>query len=349
MANKKTKTKKVALSYKDTNSPKILIADDDEATRILLRAAITQWGYQIVEASNGEEAWQILQQPDPPKILIIDWVMPKLDGLSLCKKIEKELNYHPYIIFLTRMSGTENVIEGLEAGADEFLLKPFDMAELRIRIFAGERIIKYRDKLEEKNIELQEYVSKITTLTDEKTKQLIPFGDLAIILQGINNTLDDITKKLDEDTDDNEPGINKIKELQRDLTHTIDIIKSFQSDSRLHALKNKSENEIELIDMSRMQAFFGKDNAAIRDFIKTFINLSSEQIAEIHNAILNKNTKSAKYYFHLLRGASGNSGVMSMYELCSKAEEKIAQEDWATLNEYYLGLLDVIEKLKKLE
>ncbi|MDR3476502.1 MAG: response regulator [Gammaproteobacteria bacterium] len=122
---------------------KVLIADDDPPTRILLRAALSQWGYEIIEAKDGEEAWDILQQPNTPRLLILDWLMPKLDGLGLCQKIKEKPDYHPYIILLTQMTGTTNIVKGLEAGANEFLSKPFNMVELRSRLFVGARIIQY--------------------------------------------------------------------------------------------------------------------------------------------------------------------------------------------------------------
>lgn len=130
----------------DNKSPlKLLIADDDQPTRMLLRAATSQWGYEIVEATNGEEAWEVLQLNNPPTLLIIDWLMPKLDGIELCKRIRKENNnpYFPYIILLTQMKGSENIINGLDAGANEFLSKPFNMAELRSRLSVGGRMIQY--------------------------------------------------------------------------------------------------------------------------------------------------------------------------------------------------------------
>jgi len=127
---------------------KVLIVDDDIPTRILLRAALNQWGYQIVEAGDGEEAWMILQSKDAPELLISDWIMPKLDGLGLCERIKKELSKPPYIILLTQMGGTANIIKGLEAGADEFLAKPFNMAELRSRLTVGARIVHYEQALE---------------------------------------------------------------------------------------------------------------------------------------------------------------------------------------------------------
>ncbi len=126
-----------------TKALKVLIADDDPPTRVLLRAAISQWGYDIVEAKDGEEAWEILQHPDAPRLLIVDWLMPRLDGIDLCKRIKQEMSHRPYIILLTQVTGTENIVKGLEAGADEFLSKPFNMAELRSRLSVGARIIHY--------------------------------------------------------------------------------------------------------------------------------------------------------------------------------------------------------------
>ena len=147
-------------------SHKVLIADDDPPTRVLLRAAILQWGFEAVEAKDGEEAWEILQQPDAPRLLIIDWLMPKLDGLSLCARIKERLTYqpYPYVILLTQVSGTANIVKGLEAGADEFLSKPFNMAELRSRLSVGERIITYEHALMERNKQLQNCVVEIETL-----------------------------------------------------------------------------------------------------------------------------------------------------------------------------------------
>jgi DNA-binding response OmpR family regulator len=132
---------------------KVLVADDDAPTRILLRAAISQWGYEVIEAKDGEHAWELLHTGEPARLLILDWLMPKLDGISLCERIKKEFTSQPYtyIILLTQLSGTTNIVKGLEAGADEFLSKPFNMAELRSRLFVGARIVTY-----ERQIALQE-------------------------------------------------------------------------------------------------------------------------------------------------------------------------------------------------
>jgi DNA-binding response OmpR family regulator len=131
----------------NTTALKVLVADDDPTTRILLRAALSQWGYDIIEAKDGEEAWDILQQPNAPRLLILDWLMPKLDGIALCQRVKDQSDFHPYIILLTQMTGSTNIVKGLEAGANEFLSKPFNMVELRSRLFIGARIIGYENSV----------------------------------------------------------------------------------------------------------------------------------------------------------------------------------------------------------
>lgn len=154
---------------------KVLIADDDPPTRMLLRSAIAQWGYEVIEASDGEEAWEILQKADAPRLLIVDWLMPKLDGISLCQRIKERSLSHPYIILLTQVTGTTNIVKGLEAGADEFLSKPFNMAELRSRLSVGARIKKFEKLLDERSKELQNYtalIEKIFCMIDGLTKKI---------------------------------------------------------------------------------------------------------------------------------------------------------------------------------
>ncbi|MBA3661152.1 MAG: response regulator transcription factor [Gammaproteobacteria bacterium] len=143
---------------------KILIAEDDEAMRMLLSTAILGWGYEVVEASDGEEAWKIMQSPEAPSILILDWLMPKLNGVELCERIRASLDFHPYIIFLTQVSGVENMIKGLEAGANEFLLKPVNFQELRIRVFAGSRIVECLQVIDQHKKELAKCYGKIEEL-----------------------------------------------------------------------------------------------------------------------------------------------------------------------------------------
>lgn len=127
--------------------PTILIADDDSSTRMLLRATISQWDYPVLEACDGEEAWAILNSKNSPQIVTVDWMMPKIDGLSLCRRA-KNLENPPYMILLTSMSGTANIINALDSGADDFLTKPFNYVELRSRLFVAQRIVTFTSNLE---------------------------------------------------------------------------------------------------------------------------------------------------------------------------------------------------------
>lgn len=143
---------------------RVLIADDNAPTRMLLRAATTRWNYEVVEAKDGEEVLEIMQQESPPELLILDWIMPKIDGITACKRIKTELPDFHYIILLTRMSGAENVAAGFEAGADEFLPKPFNMVELQSRLMIGSRIVGYKKEIADQKRRLKEIDSAVNKL-----------------------------------------------------------------------------------------------------------------------------------------------------------------------------------------
>lgn len=121
---------------------KVLIAEDDLISRRVLEANLLEWGYDVIIASDGLEAWELLQKPGAPNLVISDWMMPHMDGLELCRRIRQmESSGYIYFIILTAKGGKEDVIKGLEAGADDFLVKPFDRQELKYRARIGERII----------------------------------------------------------------------------------------------------------------------------------------------------------------------------------------------------------------
>ena len=127
---------------------KVLIAEDDPVSRRLLEAFLGKWGYDVVVTSDGIEAWEVLQKPEAPSLVISDWMMPNLDGLELCRKIrEMERSSYTYFIILTAKERKEDVVKGLEAGADDFLIKPFHQEELKYRVQIGERIIELEQKI----------------------------------------------------------------------------------------------------------------------------------------------------------------------------------------------------------
>ncbi|MFQ5830397.1 MAG: diguanylate cyclase [Candidatus Methylomirabilia bacterium] len=127
---------------------KILVAEDDLAVRSLLRAALVQWGYEVLVASDGVEAWHMLQAEDPPRLAILDWLMPGVDGLEVCRRVrQSEQEPYIYIILLTGKGGKEDVIKGMKAGADDYLSKPFNPHELQVRLRAGKRILDLQAEL----------------------------------------------------------------------------------------------------------------------------------------------------------------------------------------------------------
>jgi two-component system, cell cycle response regulator len=120
----------------------ILIVEDEAVSRRILEVTLCHWGYDVIVTSDGREAWEILQNPDAPNLVVSDWMMPDMDGLELCNRIRQSGRpVYTYLIILTAMGRKEDVIKGLEAGADDYLIKPFDKEELKCRIKIGERII----------------------------------------------------------------------------------------------------------------------------------------------------------------------------------------------------------------
>ncbi|MDD2463177.1 MAG: diguanylate cyclase [Desulfobulbus sp.] len=127
---------------------RILIAEDDVASRIALRGVLQKNGYQTVVTANGVEALQTLQQANAPRLAILDWMMPELDGLEVVRRIRSLATERPpYIILLTARDEKSDIIAGLEAGADDYLAKPFDPGELRARIEVGRRLVEMQDAL----------------------------------------------------------------------------------------------------------------------------------------------------------------------------------------------------------
>lgn len=127
---------------------KILIAEDDTVSRRILESHLTRWGYDVVAARDGVEAWRMLQSEGSPRIAILDWIMPRMDGVEVCKMVRKESPPpYTYIILLTTLSSGEDLINGMNAGADDYLTKPYNANELRVRLRAGRRIIELQEEL----------------------------------------------------------------------------------------------------------------------------------------------------------------------------------------------------------
>jgi diguanylate cyclase (GGDEF)-like protein len=127
---------------------RILIAEDDPVTRRLLEVKLAKWGYEVVVTGDGNEAWQALQSEDAPQLAILDWMMPGMDGIEICRRARQELkDFYTYIILLTALHQDEDLVTGMDAGADDYITKPFKSNELRVRLRAGRRIIELQDEL----------------------------------------------------------------------------------------------------------------------------------------------------------------------------------------------------------
>lgn len=147
---------------------RILIAEDDPISRRLVVAFLQKWGHEVTEAVDGLEATRALEADDTPPLAVLDWMMPGLDGLEVLRRLrraEAEQGRTPvYVILLTAKGGRDSIAEGFTAGADDYILKPFDHDELRGRLSAGVRIVELQLKLADRIRELEAALQKVKTL-----------------------------------------------------------------------------------------------------------------------------------------------------------------------------------------
>ena len=163
---------------------KILIAEDEPAFRQLLEEILVKWGYEVVVAQDGNEAWQVLSSKDAPRLAILDWLMPGLDGVELCRRVRKERpEPYTYLVLLTAQKRDEDLVTGMDAGADDYILKPFTINELRVRLNAGRRIIDLQNELAAHVAELEaanrDLESFSYTVSTDLLKSLMAIGDNA--------------------------------------------------------------------------------------------------------------------------------------------------------------------------
>ena len=189
---------------------KILIAEDNFACLSVLASVLKKGGHEVVETRNGNEAWGELQQPDPPKILILDWMMPEMDGPEVVRRC-RELNTDrpPYIFMLTVNSDKDHIIAGLTAGANDYLIKPFDPDELLVRVAAAERTVEmqlrqhrqrvnaqlFRVEVDQRMAEMQDALS---TKVDELRRAQTDLQVMAARLQAVRDGHAEISHSLND-------------------------------------------------------------------------------------------------------------------------------------------------------
>jgi diguanylate cyclase (GGDEF)-like protein len=155
---------------------RVLIAEDDSISRRMLEAFLVKWGFEVMVATEGEKAWGILQGNDAPRLAVLDWMMPGRDGIDICRSLrQRKGRAYIYIILLTARGQKEDIVEGLEAGADDYITKPFDPYELRARLRAGRRIVELQEQLLQAREALRDQASRdpLTGLWNHGTIQAI--------------------------------------------------------------------------------------------------------------------------------------------------------------------------------
>lgn len=154
---------------------KVLIAEDDPAGNALVKNLLFRWGFDVVTTFDGAEALKALREKEAPQIVIMDWMMPGIDGLEVCRRLredEKGGDRYTYVIILTAKGEKEDVVNGIDAGADDYIVKPFDREELRARIRTGQRIIELQTALRAANRKLL-LMSRLDPLTGALSRSAI--------------------------------------------------------------------------------------------------------------------------------------------------------------------------------
>ena len=154
----------------NSTTTRILVAEDHYVSRHLLERNLQNWGFEVVTAQDGEAAAEILASPEAPAIAILDWMMPRMDGVEVCKRMRQDRNRpYIYLVLLTAKSQKDEIAAGLDAGADDYVIKPFDPDELRARLKVGQRVVELERALDRRVEDLQ------TALNDvKKLKSLLP-------------------------------------------------------------------------------------------------------------------------------------------------------------------------------
>jgi sigma-B regulation protein RsbU (phosphoserine phosphatase) len=174
-----------------------LIADDDRATALILQRSLEAWGIEAVVASDGEEAWTLLQADPTIGLGILDWMMPHVEGPELCRRIRAHASHdHMYLLLVTNRDSRADLVDGLDAGADDYIVKPFNREELRARVSVGARVLKLQQTLAERARELQTAESSLTRL-----RKLIPICSYCKKIRGDEDYWEQLEDYLSEQTD----------------------------------------------------------------------------------------------------------------------------------------------------
>lgn len=294
---------------------KILIAEDDAASRRLLETLLNNWQYEVISCVDGNEAWQELKRDDAPSLVILDWMMPGMDGIEVCRRVRAERESHlTYIIMLTAVDTRDDVIEALRMGADDFLYKPFDRGELRVRLQVGKRILGLQDNLvqqeraarsraeilvAERTIELSEANQKLK----EQQAQLVhaekmgAIGQLAAgIAHEINNPVSFITNNvssLKEYVEIFSELIGHYEMLQKQVEGAAEQKQIAESLAVIRQLINRENIPFLLSDTTQLIADTQEGVVRVRDIVQGLKNFAHPNSDEPQEADINEGIESA--------------------------------------------------------
>jgi two-component system cell cycle response regulator len=219
---------KPSVGLKGSSVNAALIAEDDPMFRRILESWLKKWDYRVTAVGNGLDAWEILQREDAPQLAILDWMMPGMDGIELCRRIRsRDQGLYRYVLLLTAKDDKQDVVAGLEAGADDYLTKPFDVDELRARVRAGTRILDLQAALIRAKDDLQFAAAHdpltglwnrgaiLDLLTREVSRRQRTGDSLGVIMADV-----DYFKKIN-DTQGHLVGDSVLREVTRRLAATV--------------------------------------------------------------------------------------------------------------------------------
>ncbi|GAA5504994.1 response regulator [Novipirellula caenicola] len=244
-------------------SMKVLVAEDSSVSRMLLVNHLRRWDYTVVEAVDGEQAWHLFQEQSF-SLVLTDWIMPNMDGLDLIRRIRSSKHAgYCYLILLTSKSEKEDLVTAMESGADDFLVKPCDQEELRVRLREGERIIRLEQELAEQNRQLRETQAALV-----ESEKLASLGQLAAgMAHEINNPIAFVT--------------NNLAVLRRDLSDMVRLVDKYEE---IRPFIQGAPPEL-IQQLGELQQ--DCDIAWLREHLPQLLQSSTEGLSRVRDIIMN--------------------------------------------------------------
>lgn len=174
----------------------ILIAEDEAASRLVLETTLKSWGYDVVSTVDGTRAWEVLQGSDSPQLAILDWMMPTMDGVEVCRLVRSEPRLQNlYLIMLTALDTADDIVEALDAGANDYIAKPFDRKELQARIRVGVRVVELQNALAQRVRELEDSIAR-----EKRLQGLLPICSYCKNIRDDQNYWQRVERYIEEHT-----------------------------------------------------------------------------------------------------------------------------------------------------